>query len=261
MKPLSNILKDATSESHKKVSQHPFLMRYNSQDFLLEDHYLHLKELQHIYLKLSALLFLFHNKTSTNNIIELFYIEDLLCTHANIDKDLKKLEEILNHRFDNKEELLNICPATTAYCQYLNSITQPESLLAHCCIRWFGDAFGGQKIKFKIMQIIKKNAPVAFYNNALSASNLAKKINSMKESGKFNETCEANFIKESVTAFKYHENIFNQLEKKHQDYINNKKTRNKNSSNMAMHIGAGVGICLFIGAGIQYCSSKNSCKL
>jgi heme oxygenase len=36
---------------------------------------------------------------------------------------------------------------TTAYCQYLDSITDPEKMLAHLYVWHMGDMFGGQMIK------------------------------------------------------------------------------------------------------------------
>ena len=230
-------LRDATKEIHKEVEQLKFLKRYKTKDLTLEDHYFHLKEIYAIYLQfvVSLLKLNINEKNCTN---QLFYIQELINTNFEIEKDLNILEQIIPDRLSKNLTSLENCPATKVYANHIASLKNPEEILAHCCVHWFGDSYGGQKLKKKVIDlyVIYKqdkqdnqndiDPPVNFYNSAISSQILTKNLNNLGQNKNFTQDKEVSFLKEAQEAFSYHKLIFKQLEKKRQKHIKAKKNYN-----------------------------------
>ena len=196
----------------------------------MEDHFLHLVELHAIYVQLTAKMVHFKLKKTTET--DTFYIQTLLSKATKIETDLNKIKRILPQDSKLKHHNLDPSSSTSKYVDHLRSLDTPEELLAHCCVRWFGDSFGGQKLKARIitlgesMGLDQKYAPVKFYEKSLAPRELMEKLNTLGELESFDDSKEKAFLRESVKAFELHQPIFKELEGKRSEYLNPKKYNN-----------------------------------
>lgn len=261
-KNLTTKLRSSTKTNHQEVENLPFLKRYKSTELKLEDHYFHLKEIHSIYIQLLVcLLQIKISEKDPESII--FFIQELItCTHA-INYDINILENLINLKtLPNSDVKLQNCHSTIEYKNHLASLKNPEEILAHCCVRWFGDSFGGQKIKKQILSIYnsktnkninsnnQKQIPIQFYNNSIPIPKLMKNLNSLGQNSLFTQEKENNFIKEANAAFIYHKNIFQELELKRQKSIQDRA--NQTYTQIATITGV-----IILGAAIGYGCYKN----
>ena len=262
---LANKLRESTKPAHQEVENLPYLKRYKSTDLQLEDHYFHLKEIHSIYMQL--LVCLLQIKISEKDPEStIFFIQELIISTHAIDHDVNQLEKIINlnnnNNNNNNNQKLENCESTVKYKKYLASLKKPEEILAHCCVRWFGDSFGGQKIKKQITSIYnstikfdtkskpKKNPPINFYNSAIPTSRLIKHLNALGKSDLFTKEKENNFLKEANSSFMHHKNIFQELE--------NKRTQNKpDYTNKSFNQIATLTGAIILGSAIGYGCYKN----
>lgn len=254
---LAQNLRKTTKEINQEVEQLKFLKRYKTKDLTLTDHYFHLKEIYAIYLQFIVVLLNLKNN-APESIKTAFYIQELINTNFKIEDDLKILETLIKDDLSSNVISLENCHATKVYATYLSSLKKPEEILAHCCVRWFGDSFGGQKIKRKILELYKQvdlnnnhNPPINFYNSAISANILTKNLNTLGQHENFTQEKEATFLKEAKEAFSYHKPIFKQLEEKRQKHI-----RAKNSYNYFNTIVTITGV-VAVGVAISYGYYRN----
>ena len=266
-KSLSNKLRSNTQINHKEVENLPYLNRYKSNNLLLEDHYFHLKEIHSIYMQL--LVCLLQIKLSDKDPEStIFFIKELITSTHAINQDINTLESVINlNKLSKCDVKLKNCTSTLEYKNHLASLKNPEEVLAHCCVRWFGDSFGGQKIKKKVLSIYNSqvnnnlnlstkkiksdlNLPIQFYNNSIPASTLIKNLNTLGQSTLFTEQKEKNFLKEANLAFVYHKNIFQELEAKRQKSIQDRS--NKTYAQIATITGV-----ILLGTAIGYGCYKN----
>ncbi len=231
-KKLSLLLRERTKDIHKELEQEPFLQRYKTDGLTMEDHFLHLVELHAIYVQLTARMVYFKLQKATDTATDTFYIQTLLTTATRIETDLNKIKKLLPKDSKLKHHNLDPSSSTSKYVDHLRSLKTPEELLAHCCVRWFGDSFGGQKLKARIITLSvpyglnEKSAPINFHEKSLAPKKLMEKLNALGELDSFDDAKKEAFLSESVKAFEFHQPIFKELEGKRGEYLNPKKYNN-----------------------------------
>lgn len=125
-------LKELTLEKHKDAERSMFARKLMSGEISIDDYSNYLIQMGYIYRALEAKAYEFN-------------IFDDLPGLARAEKIQEDIVELVGE--DNGIDYL---PATLKYVDYLKSLRETESVLAHVYVRHMGDLYGGQMIAKRV---------------------------------------------------------------------------------------------------------------
>jgi len=179
---LATTLKDLTWESHIRAEKTPFMKRMLKKQISPREYYIYL----------SNQLAMYHSLEYYAEQKQLFHeIEDIKRVF-NIQKDLLMLEK--QHGFTVPGSL----KSTENYINYISEIqNDPDKLMAHMYVRYFGDLSGGQ--------IIRKLVPGTTYYYDFDCD-----VNALKM--KFAQKLDVSLAEEANVCFQMVTEFLNELE-------------------------------------------------
>ena len=125
-------LKDLTKEKHRDAERCVFSQKLISGDISVHDYANYLVQMGHVYQVLENKAYSFNLTQDMPGIARSWAIQ----------QDIVELV--------SEDHGLNYLPSALKYSEYLNSLKDPDRILAHLYVRHMGDLFGGQIIAKKV---------------------------------------------------------------------------------------------------------------
>jgi heme oxygenase len=228
---------------HREIANHPFINRYKRR-LTLDDHYLHLYQLLHIYRALEQAVYYWLGSTAISHFIDQDH--ELIIRSQLIEQDLDYIEStgklsLPAHKLRRK------LAKTEDYEAFIKNLDQPERALGHFAVRILGDMHGGQQAKQQVSNLYNRlginrqaGQGVKFYCFAQARiESLNQRLDELRSSSLLDEEQENKFIDELQLAFEWNGMVFDDVEDCRQSLFNSNKW-NKGLTFFAAAAGAGV---------------------
>lgn len=229
---------------HLEVANHPFINRYK-RHLTLDDHYLHLYQLLHIYRALEQTVYYNLGSTAISHFINQDH--ELIIRSQLIEQDLYYIESTGKLTLPAKQ-LRRKLPRTEEYEAFIKNLGEPERALGHFAVRILGDMHGGQQAKQQVSNLYHKlgllnrqaGQGVRFYCFAQAGvCSLNQRLDELRSHSLLDEERQNKFIDELQLAFEWNSMVFDDVEDCRQSLLNNNKW-NKGLTFFAAAAGAGI---------------------